>query len=96
MKIEYVTTKMTRYSRADQDHLLSLINGRPGNTLSLDVVDPQGEVGHVVVYRDADGHHYAEPHTPDPRNLYARLRRKLRVKALRLAVRPEEKATDVA
>ena len=89
MYVTYGQTGLTRRTRQDQDTLLQSINREPGGALALDVIDPQGEVGHVCIYLDKDGHHYAPAHTPDPRNLFARLKRRLRVQRLCLAIRRE-------
>lgn len=90
LSVTYQETRLTRQTRETQAALLKVIDRRPGGMLALDVVDPQGEVGHVCIYLDADGHYYAAKNTPDPRNLFAKLKRRLRVKQLCLAVRPEE------
>jgi hypothetical protein len=88
--VTYQETRLTRQTRETQARLLQIIDRNAGGSLSLDVVDPQGEVGHVCIYLDEDGHYYAPKGTPDPRNLFARLKRRLRVKRLCLAVRPEK------
>ena len=53
------------------------------------MVDDAGEVGHACIFIDRQGTWRARKGTPDPRNLYAKLRRSLRLKNLRLAVAPE-------
>jgi hypothetical protein len=55
------------------------------------VVDNSGEVGHACIFINTAGAWYARKGSPDPRNLYAKLMRNLRLKTLRLAVRQEEK-----
>lgn len=58
-----------------------------GCTASLDVCGPQGEIGHVCVFVGRDGKWFCQRGTPDPRNLYQRLQRKIRVRELTLVLR---------
>jgi hypothetical protein len=89
MNITYHETKLTRHTRADVTRQLEGIAEFPGAHTCIDMVDPQGEVGHVCLYRDEAGNYFCRKGTPDPRNLYAKLTRSLRLKTLRLAVAPE-------
>ena len=62
-----------------------------GGHETIDVVDDAGEAGHACIFIDSAGRWCGRKGTPDPRNLYAKLGRSLRLKTLRLAVLPEEK-----
>ena len=89
-RIEKVRTRLTRQTWKEAlSRLWSLENGGAHET--LDVVDDAGEVGHACIFLDRAGVWCARNGTPDPRNLYAKLRRSLRLKTLRLAIAPEEK-----
>ena len=58
-------------------------------TISSDVVDPQGEVGHINVFRDNVGELCAANKSPDPRNLFHTLTRELKLDKLCLAINPD-------
>ena len=75
----YCETRLTRFTRETHQQLLHVIDEQPCGGLALDVCDPQGEIGHVVVLLGEDGHHYAARHTPDPRDLHKRLKHGLRI-----------------
>ena len=62
-----------------------------GGHETIDVVDDAGEVGHACIFLNSAGKWCARKGSPDPRNLFAKLKRSLRLKTLRLAVVPEEK-----
>jgi hypothetical protein len=87
MKVEFRTTKMTRQTR---EVALQRLQALPvdGGHDSIDVFDSQGEVGHCCVFRGRNGNYYCRCDTPDPRDLYAKLKRSLRVNRLTLAIMP--------
>ena len=88
--IEYHETIMTRYTRADCQLLLeSLAQNNLGGHVPFDWVDTNGQIGHVCIFIDTDGNYYARKGTPDPRNLYAKLKRAIRIRVFRFAVYPE-------
>jgi hypothetical protein len=87
-RIEKVLTRLTRQTWKEAlSRLWALEEG--GGHETIDVVDDAGEVGHACIFIDREGAWRARKGTPDPRNLYAKLRRSLRLKTLRLAVMPE-------
>jgi hypothetical protein len=88
--LERSYTRLTKQTWKEAlSHLWALEEG--GGHETLDVVDDAGEVGHICIFLDSAGKWCARKGSPDPRNLFARLRRSLRLKTLRLAVTPEEK-----
>jgi len=91
MLLSYRETRLTDFTKDDHARCLEVMNQNVGCSVNLDVCDPQGEIGHVCIYLDEDSHYYAPAGTPDPRNLYNRLKRRLRVKKLCLAIYPPER-----
>jgi len=89
MKIEKAFTGLTRQTWTQALSRLWDLE-ESGAYSSLDVVDDAGEVGHALIFIGRDGGYRARKGSPDPRNLYNRLKRDLRLRVLRLAVRPEE------
>ena len=88
-RIKKVLTRLTRQTWTEAlSRLWALEEG--GGHETIDVVDDAGEVGHACIFLDSAGHWYARKGTPDPRNLYSKLRRSLHLKTLRLAIAPEE------
>ena len=84
-RIKKVLTRLTRQTWTEAlSRLWALEEG--GGHETIDVVDDAGE----VIFLDSVGNWYACKGTPDPRNLYAKLRRNLRLKTFTLAVAPEE------
>jgi hypothetical protein len=88
-RIEKVLTRLTRQTWTEALSRLWALEAGGGHE-TLDVVDDAGEVGHACIFIDTAGAWRARRGTPDPRNLYAKLRCSLRLKILRLAVVPEE------
>jgi len=88
-RIKKMLTGLTRQTWKEAlSHLWALEEG--GGHETIDVVDDAGAVGHACIFLDSAGNWCARKGTPDPRNLYATLRRNLRLKTFTLAVAPEE------
>lgn len=86
MHITFQQTMMTRQTEDTYyDCIVELPDGSP--TVTVDVIDPQGEVGHTHIFRGKDGNLYAAARSLDPRDLYETLKAPLRLKTLVLAVR---------
>jgi hypothetical protein len=84
--ISYQLVKMTRQTR--ETGLLTLLElPNNGGHISVDVVDPQGEIGHVCVFRGDGDTFYCRKGTPDPRDLHDHLGKDLKIEKLVLAER---------
>jgi hypothetical protein len=88
-RIEKAVTRLTRQTWTQALSRLWALEAGGGHA-TIDVVDDAGEVGHACIFINRAGNWCARRGTPDPRNLYAKLRCSLRLKTLRLAVVPEE------
>jgi hypothetical protein len=90
MEMRFKETKLTRQKCEVVAALDELPNG--SGHISVDVVDPQGEVGHICVFRNRNGKLCARHGTPDPDNLYRKLKRSKTLKTITLAVYPVQPA----
>ncbi len=56
---------------------------------SFDIVDPYGNIGHVILFRNRDGYLFAAAGSPDPRCLWKKLNTNQKLDKIILAHRPE-------
>lgn len=89
MQIKFEPTLKSLQSRRHAEQLEQELNNLPpgSGTVSVEVIDLDGRIGFVHIFREENGNFYAIKRSLDPRHLYNRLKRKLKVEEITIAFR---------